>query len=116
MGWWAWVARVVGVFLVLAVAQDVFYAVLFPGSGRGALRIPLGRDVWGLFRLAARVSVRRRAGLLAYNGPVLVTLNVAVWVLLPAVGFAFIVWPALGSAIQASSGPTSTGFATALYI
>jgi len=31
------------------------------------------------------------------------------------VGFAFIDWPVLGSAIRASAGPTPTGFATALY-
>jgi len=44
-----------------------------------------------------------------------VTVNVAAWALLLAVGFAFIDWPALGSAIRASRGPTPTGFATALY-
>ncbi len=112
---WGWIARVVGVVLALAVGEDIFYTVLFPGSGRGVLRVPLGRGVWRLFRLAARVTPRRRDRLLAYSGPVLVTVNVGVWVLLLAAGFAFIDWPALGSAIRASSGPTPRGFATALY-
>jgi len=113
--WWGWIARVVGVVLALAVCEDIFYTVLFPGSGRGVLRVPLGRGVWRLFRLAARAAPRRRDRLLAYSGPVLVTVTVAAWVLLLATGFAFIDWPALGSAIRASSGPTPTGFATALY-
>lgn len=113
--WWWWVVRAVGVILVLAVGEDIFYTVLFPGSGRGALSVPLGRGTWRLFRLAARVAPRRRGRLLAYSGPVLVTVNVTAWVLLLATGFAFIDWPALGSAIRASSGPTPTGFATALY-
>jgi len=51
--WWEWVARVVGVVLALAVGvvlalavgEDIFYTVLFPGSGRGVLRVPLGRGV-----------------------------------------------------------------------
>jgi len=113
--WWSWIARVVGVVLALAVGEDIFYTVLFPGSGRGVLRVPLGRGVWRLFRLAARAVPRRRDRLRAYSGPVLVTVNVAAWVLLLATGFAFIDWSALGSAIRASSGPTPTGFATALY-
>lgn len=115
VGWWAWGTRVVGVLLVLLVAEDIFLTVLFPGSERGVLRIPLSRGMWRLFQLAARTVPSRRGRLLSYSGPVLVAMNVALWVLLLAVGFAFIVWPVLGSAIQAAHGSTPRGFATALY-
>jgi len=115
MGGWAWVVRVVGVLLILGVLEDIFFTVLFPGSERGILRIPLSRSLWRLFRLAARLTPRRRTRLLAYSGPTLVAANVVLWVLLLGAGFAFIDWPVLGSAIRASAGPTPTGFATALY-
>lgn len=53
--------------------------------------------------------------LLAYSGPTLLVTTVVVWIAFLMSGFALIVWPELGSAIQASQGPTPTSFATALY-
>jgi hypothetical protein len=40
---------------------------------------------------------------------------VVLWVCALAIGFALLIWPALGQGIQASTGPTPTDFATALY-
>lgn len=59
---------------------------------------------------------QRRRNLLSYNGPVLITVALAVWLLLLVVGWAMIYKPALGTSIRASSGVTDTGWATALYI
>jgi hypothetical protein len=53
--------------------------------------------------------------LLSYAGPTLLVLTVFVWVGQLLLGFTLIVWPALGSAIQASSGGTPTNFAAAFY-
>lgn len=53
---------------------------------------------------------------MSYEHFILLVLTGVLWVLLLMVGFAFIVWPALGTAIQATSEETATGFAAALYI
>jgi hypothetical protein len=58
---------------------------------------------------------QRRRNLLSYSGPVLITTTLAVWILLLVLGWAMIYKPALGTAIRASSGPTDTGWATAVY-
>ena len=58
---------------------------------------------------------QRRRNLLSYSGPVLITVTLSVWFLLLVLGWAMIYQPALGTAIRASSGPTDTGWATAVY-
>jgi hypothetical protein len=109
-------STVLGTLVVLSVLLDVFYTVLFPASGRGPVRKPLAVAVWQAFRvLAAVVPESRRRGLLTYAGPVQVLLNMLVWGGLLLVGWALIYLPALGGAIHAASGPTDTGFTTALY-
>ena len=42
--------------------------------------------------------------------------NVVVWVCVLILAFACIYWPALGTAIRTSHGPTRTTFSTALYV
>lgn len=106
----------IGGLIVAAVLLDVFLTVLFPGSGHGPIRKPLDRTVWLGFRLVGRVLPRRmRPNLLSYSGPVLISLTMLTWFALLAVGWAVIFKPALGTGIQASSGPTDTGWSTALY-
>jgi Flp pilus assembly protein protease CpaA len=70
---------------------------------------------WWFFRGVALALPSHKDRLLAYGGPSLLILTVLLWVLLLLFGFALIVWPALGSAIQASSGGTPMDFAAALY-
>lgn len=106
----------VGALVVAAVLQDVFSTVLFPGSGHGILRRPLSRWVWRGFRAVAHgLEGERRRDLLAYSGPVLITVNLVAWILLLTVGWALVFHPALGTQIVASNGPTDRGWATALY-
>lgn len=105
-----------GALLVLLVAQDVFFTVLFPASGRGIIRKPLSSALWHGFRVLGRTTRGdRRRALLSYGGPVIVAATMAGWVVLLAAGWAMIYKPALGTAIVASSGPTDTGWSTALY-
>lgn len=110
------VLPVIGVLVVLVVLQDVFTTVLFPSSERGLLRKPTSAGVWRVFQAAAsRLSDHRRRRLLSYGGPVVITANLAAWVVLMIVGFALIYQPALGEGIEAASGATDTSWATAIY-
>lgn len=88
--------------------------VLYPRSGTGVLTPRLNHLIWSALKAAAPRG-RRRDGFLSFAGPVLMVTTAATWFLLLLVGFALIVWPALGTAIQATSGPTPDGFAAALY-
>lgn len=110
------VVRILGVLLLLSVALDVFQTVLFPASGRGVLRKPLEWAVWRVFRRAAR-SARGAAqrSVLTYCGPAQIVVLLGAWFLVLVVGWALIYQPALGSGIVATSGPTDTSWATALY-
>jgi hypothetical protein len=107
---------VAGSAVVLITLADVFFTVLFPGSGRGPVRRPLSATISGAIRLLARrFSGKRRMAVLAYSGPTQILLTVALWLVLLTVGWALIYFPALGDQIQNSSGPTDTSFLTAMY-
>lgn len=111
------VLPVIGALIVLAVAEDVFSTVLFPASGHGVIRKPLARLVWTVFRgLADRTSGQRRRNLLSYSGPAQIAITLGIWFLLLLFGWACIYKPALGAGIQASKGPTDTGWGTAFYV
>jgi hypothetical protein len=102
-----------GTLVLLVALADVFLTVLFPASGHG----PLSRAIWWGFRsLARRLPTARRRGLLAYCGPLLVALSIAVWPLLLVVGWALVYLPALGTGLVASSGPTARTWADAVYV
>lgn len=108
--------RVAGTLIVLIALVDVFFTVLFPASGHGPVRKPLARGIWYAFRpVGGMTTGQRRRNLLSYSGPVLITVTLSVWFLLLVLGWAMIYQPALGTAIRASSGPTDTGWATAVY-
>jgi hypothetical protein len=108
--------QLVGAAGVLLVVADVFLTVLFPASGHGPLRRPLSKLTWRGFALVARhVRPERRRDVLAYSGPVQITVTILVWVVLLLVGWALVYQPALGHGVNAAKGPTDTGFSTALY-
>lgn len=101
---------------MLLVLADVFFTVLFPASGHGPVRRPLSRLTWHAFaRVGRRLPVLRRRQFLAYSGPVLITVTILTWVVLLVGGWAVIYHPALGHGIVAASGPTDTGWGTAVY-
>lgn len=110
-----WPLQTLGTGLVLWALTDIFLTVLYARSGVSVLSNRVHQGGWWLFRKAALAVPRYRNRLLAYGGPILLVLTVLFWVILLILGFALIVWPVLGSAIQASSGATPTDFAAALY-
>jgi len=110
-----WLWQVLGAGLVLIALADIYFTVLYPRSHAGVLNATISRAVWQLFRLASNSKPLSRAPLLSYIGPTLLVAIVVVWVSLLINGFALIVWPALGSEIQASQGETPRNFATAVY-
>lgn len=111
----AWLLQTLGVGLVLVSLTDIFLTVLYARSGVSVLSNRVYQGGWRFFRSAALALPSHKDRLLAYGGPTLLVLTVLFWVLLLLVGFALIVWPALGSAIQASTGETPTNFVAALY-
>ncbi|MGG6241632.1 potassium channel family protein [Nodosilinea sp. AN01ver1] len=58
---------------------------------------------------------KQRDRILSYGGSTTIVTLIGVWVLLLLNGFALVIWPALGTAIQSSQGTTPTDFGTALY-
>jgi hypothetical protein len=109
--------QLLGSLLVVTVLLDVFFTVLFPASGRGPIRKPVATFVWVFFRLVGAVlKGQRRRNFLSYTGPVLIGVTLIVWFLVLAAGWAMIFKPALGTNIEASSGATDTGWATAASI
>jgi len=111
----AWLARVIGVALVLLAVADIYLSVLYPRGGKGIASVSLSRRMWQLFRLIARALPRSRNYMLSFMGPTLVVAVITMWVALLIIGFALICWPALGTGIQMDSGATPTDFATAIY-
>lgn len=110
-----WLAQVAGGAIVLFLLADIFLTVLYARAGTGLLNPKLNQGVWLIFRWIGRRLPRVSDHLLTFAGPVMLIVTLVVWVAGLVVGFALIVWPVLGSAIQASQGPTPTDFFTALY-
>jgi hypothetical protein len=104
-----------GVGLVFLSLIDIYLTVLFPRLGSSVLSLPLGKGMWRIFRLVARVLPFKDEKVLSHSGPTLIIATVVVWLCLLLYGFAFIVWLELGFSIQASEGQTPTDFVTALY-
>lgn len=109
------VSLTLGGWLVVLALVDVFYTVLFPGSGRGPVRRPLGRGIRWMFRRTRRLPKDARRRLLPYAGPAEVTATLLSWFVLLLVGWAAIYHPALGGPVTAAQGPTDHTWGTALY-
>ncbi len=105
----------IGTVLVLTALIDVFLTVLHPRAESNLLSIPVAKVVWRGFRWLAKGPPKRRDRILSYGGPTILVTLISVWVGLLLLGFALIIWPALGTGIQVEQGETSTDFATALY-
>jgi hypothetical protein len=110
-----WFLQMLGAGLVLVALIDLFLTVLYARSGVSLLSIRLHKGGWYLFRRAALTLPRQKGKLLTFAGSTLLVLTVTLWVVLLLIGFSLVAWPALGSAIQATSGATATNFVTALY-
>lgn len=107
--------QLVGAALVLLALVDVFMTVLYARSGTGLLTPHLNKAMWFALKAAAPQRQPVRDAVLSFAGPLIMVATAALWILLLLVGFALVTWPALGSSIQASSGPTPTDFVAAIY-
>jgi hypothetical protein len=110
-----WIEPILGVPLMLVVLADVFLTVLYARMGTAILSERLGRALWLAFRGASKLARSHRDRVLAYAGPVIVLVVLAVWVVLLMLGAALVIHPHLGTAVMSSSGPTRTDFMTAFY-
>lgn len=110
-----WLFQVLGFGIIFAVLTDIYLTVLYPRSGRNTLSLLLSKGVWELFRRMARLPFGRDKHILSFCGPTLFIAVVVLWVFSLTLGFALMMWPALGAGIQASQGKTPTDFATAIY-
>lgn len=104
------VSRLAGILLVVVTFMDIFLTVLYPRSGQSLFSLSVSKSIWSLFKTAVRILPIRNQYFLSLCGPTVVVAIVFIWVLLYVLGFALFLWPALGSGIQASSGPTPTDF------
>jgi Ion channel len=103
-----------GTGLILAALRDIFDTLFHP-SGKGILSRGLPRFLWrGARRIGARYPTVRELG-----GPAALIAVIASWVVLLAVGWAFVLWPHLteGFSFDPELTPSTRGrFTDALYL
>lgn len=107
--------QLIGAAVILITSADVYLTVLYPRTGNSVISLRLSKGMWELFRALSRLPFVGSDRVLSYCGPSLLVAIASFWVCLFTFGFALLIWPTLGSGIQASQGETPTGFATALY-
>ena len=99
----------IGIALMLIMPVDVFLTVLYarigsaaPGRlGGGGIVSPwIGRGVWAAFRRLGPREGDRRDAVFSFCGPTVVVALLLPWALLPIVGAALVVHPALGTAVR----------------
>ncbi|WP_346293210.1 potassium channel family protein [Sphaerothrix gracilis] len=108
-------AQILGIGIILVALIDVYLTVLYPRTHKSVMSLKLCKSTWEIFRYLSRVPIRGSDKILSYCGPTLLILIVFIWVCSLILGFALLIWPTLGSGIQASQGQTPTDFSTALY-
>ncbi|WNZ27121.1 two pore domain potassium channel family protein [Leptolyngbya sp. NK1-12] len=107
--------QIIGTVFIFMALADIYLTVLHPRAESSLLSISVARGVWQFFRCATVGLPKRRDDLLSYGGPTIIVTIISLWVLLLLLGFALIVWPKLGTEIQATQGETPTDFITAVY-
>ncbi|NHC33393.1 potassium channel family protein [Scytonema millei] len=107
--------KLTGAGIIFLTLLDIYLTVLFHRLGSSIISMPLNRGIWCLFRLLTQIIPSKSDRLLAHSGSMMIVAILAVWAAALISGFALIILPELGSAIQASEGQTPTDFITALY-
>lgn len=86
-----------GAFVVLIGIVDAFLTILHPDRD-GRVSAALNRAIWrAAVTLARGRSPRQRQETLGFAGPLMVIGDVLLWMLLPIVGYALMVWPFMAS-------------------
>lgn len=109
-----WLRYTLGTAIIFAALADIYLTVLYPRNN-STISMQISKGVWEFFRWLARLPWGRDKYILSFCGPTLLIVVVVLWVCSLGLGFALLIWPALGNGIQASEGTTPTDFATALY-
>lgn len=107
--------QILGIGIILITLSDVYLTVLYPRTGKSVISLKISQATWELFRRIAHLPIRENQRVLAYCGPTLLVVIVVFWVCACLLGFSLLIWPALGTGIQASQGKTPDDFATAFY-
>jgi hypothetical protein len=108
-------STITGLVLVIIALIDIYLTVLHPRIDSNLLSAPLSQIIWFLFRFVAKAFPRIKKQIFSHSGSVIIIIIVATWLLLLLFGFALIVWPTLGYAIQSNEGNTQVDFTAALY-
>lgn len=104
-----------GLGLVCLALVDIYLTVLHPRADSSLLSVLIFKGIWRIFQCAACTLPVKKDKLFSYSGPTVVVVTIMIWVTLLLLGFALVIWAALGSAIQASEGQTPNDFMAALY-
>lgn len=102
-----------GVVIILFVVNDLLVSVVVPRPSPGQWRLSnlMFRFGWRMFRAATlRLSPEPREGLLGAFAPLMVILLLALWVVLLAVGYGFVLW-----ALREQVSPEPKNLGTAMY-
>ncbi len=105
-----------GAVLGIVVLADIFLLILYARANKTIISTPLAHSAWRGFVGISKLFGRWREYLLAFSGPVILVMVLAVWALLLALAIALIVQPNLGTGIRATQGRTPMDFITALYV
>jgi hypothetical protein len=104
-----------GVALVLAALGDVYLTVLYARAGVGVFSQLLGPAIWRVFRAIANPFPAGEACdpvVLRADDPAAM---VSTWLAMLIAGFALVVWPALGTGVQAVRNDTRPIFQRRFY-
>ena len=127
----AWIGFVVGLFVVLSTLSSVVGTLVVPRRINSPISRAVERGLDPVFLQLARMvsSYERRDRILAWQGPLVLLVRLAVWLGLLVVGFALLLLPSLGARLGAAfsaagssvftlgyAAPTGSGSTTLEYL
>ncbi len=112
----AQIEEIIGAILGIAVLVDIFLLILYARANKTIISTTLAHSTWRGFVWASKLFGRWREYVLAFSGPVILMMVLAMWALLLALAAALIVQPNLGTGIRSAQGSTPKDFITALYV
>ena len=107
--------QLLGACLIILALLDVFLTVLYARIGTGLFSPRIARGIWRVFKTVCRFFPRQRDTILSFCAPITLVAIATVWVQAIIIGTALVIWPALGTGVQARQGATQTDFVTAYY-
>lgn len=102
-----------GAAIVLLGLADAFLTILHPDLD-GPVTRALNRGIWRVATEGARLVPQHRRDALAFAGPVMIVADVLLWMILPILGYALMVWPFLDRGFDAAP-ELSTQMMDAIY-